>query len=281
MDRQLVKKLIFRGVPPLAVIGITLYYTYFVGSNADKLRKEKERLQQVEEVEESFTPTEDISSNILLPAEKKEDAPAVSVPQEPGPETETQAVTFEQVFKGEIWSQAAPEEWMRRFIVFADEIGNGFIPLRSCAHLRSEVPFSAERVGGAWKVSGQCAGRYRKYVDILCAVDVKGAVDYYMASRGVLDKMLAALGYGGVDCDGISRQALEVLAGMPVPVEEPELDRIDDTHYSWKDEKLERLSPVRKMCLRMGVENAARIRDKAKEFSVELEKRLAEMHKTE
>ena len=46
MDKELLKKILLRGVPPLAVVALMLYYTFYVGNNAGKLLKEKENVIQ-------------------------------------------------------------------------------------------------------------------------------------------------------------------------------------------------------------------------------------------
>ena len=267
MDGALMKKILLRGAPPLTVVVLMLYYTFYVGNNADKLRKEKERQRQ-EQVQPQNTP-----DNPPVPPKDEVNPHAqestVSEQKAATPQEE-QTLSFEQVFTGDFWSARQFLQWQKCFLAFADEAANGVIPLKSCGEYRSEIAFSAEKRNGEWRVSSQSAERYEKYVTLICALETDGTVQLFLQQRGTLDALLQEMGFAGLDSLTLTRQALAVFADMPVPDEDPALIKGDGGIYIWKDEELERLSPIRKLCLRMGVENARQIKAKATEILAQL-----------
>ena len=141
--------------------------------------------------------------------------------------------------------------------------------------LRSELGFSAEMRNGEWRVTRKCAGRYEKYVNLLCAIDTEGAVKLFLRQRDALDALLKEMGFAGTDCVTLAMQALAVFADMPVPDREPALLKGDEGIFVYKDTEIERQSPIRKLCLRMGVANAKRLKDKANEFSSQFKTQLS------
>lgn len=257
MDKELLKKILLRGIPPLAVVALMLYYTFYVGNNAGKLLKEKDKQKQEQEQLQS---KENPGNPPLPPAtenRQQDKENTAEVPQEEQP------LTFKQVFTGAFWQDREPAQWQKLFLAFADEAANGVLPIKSCGEYRSELAFSAEMRNGEWHVSSQSADRYAKYVKLLCSVETSSAVKLFLQQRSALDTLLQEMGFAGLDSLTLTRQALAVFADMPVPDEDPALIKGDGGIYIWKDTELERLSPIRKMCLRMGVENARLIKDKA------------------
>ena len=265
MDKALLTKILLRGMPPLAVVALMLYYTFYVGNNADKLRKEKDRQKQEQEQLQLQNTTDNPS---LPPATetKQQDKENTSSEQQAAVPQEEQPLTFEQVFIGEIWHDREPAQWQKLFLAFADEAANGVLPLKSCGEYHSELAFSAEMRNGELHVSSQSADRYAKYVKLLCSVETTSAVKLFLQQRGALDTLLQEMGFTGLDSLTLTRQALAMFADMPVPEEDPALIKGDGGIYIWKDTELERLSPIRKMCLRMGVGNARLIKNKATEI---------------
>ncbi|MBR6371665.1 MAG: DUF3014 domain-containing protein [Victivallales bacterium] len=261
MYKELLKKILLRGVPPLAVVALMLYYTFYVGNNAGKLLKEKEKQQQgQEQVQPQTTET--------IPEAQATEAPtqAEGKPEQGKQEIasqEEQPLSFEQVFSGDFWQAREVPQWQKLFIVFADEAANGVLPLKSCGEYRSELAFSAEMRNGEWRVSSQCAERYAKYVKLIDSIETSGAVKLFLQQRDTLDALLQEMGFAGLDSLTLAKQALAVFADMPVPEEDPAILKGDGGIYIWKDAELEKLSPIRKMCLRMGVENARLIKAKA------------------
>ena len=277
MNAELAKKLLLRGGPPLIVVSLMLYYTYYVGNNADKLYKAKDKKT---ELLENPTVTEMPEQPETAPQEAQ---PAGEEPQSPQGATvkgnPVQASAFEQAFQDDAWRTRSLSEWSRLFLVFADEVGNGCIPLKSCGALRSDKAFTADLRDGEWRVSEQSAARYSKYVDLLCGIDAAKAVSFFLEQRKALDSLLAEMGIAGLDSLELARQALATFRDLPVPKEEPLLYKADGRLFAWKDPELERLSPVRKLCLRMGLDNTRRIQAKAAELSVQLEEQLANGHR--
>ena len=274
MNGELAKKLLLRGGPPLIVVSLMLYYTYYVGNNAGKLydAKDKKKTEQVEKT--AVTETQPVQPEAAQPQETQpvqENPPADSAAQ-PSPVQES---SFEQVFQDEAWRERTLADWSRLFLTFADEVGNGCIPLKSCGALRSNAAFTADEQGGEWRVSAQSAARYSRYVDLLCGIDAPRAVSFFLGRRKALDAMLAEMGFVGLDSLALARQALATFRDLPVPEEEPLLYKAEGRLFTWKDQELEKLSPVRKMCLRMGLDNARRIQAKAAELSAQLEEQLA------
>ena len=272
MDAKLIGKVLLRGGPPFIVVALMLYYTFYVGNGADKLFKEKDRQKQ------AHAQTEQPVSGEQLPTEQTQENEAAKedTASEQQAHEEKQVTAFEDVFAGDFWNGMQLGQWQRLFLVFADEVVNGCIPLKSCGMFRSEIGFTAEMRNAEWRVSSQSAGRYEKYVELACGIDSSKAVALFLSMRSALDALLVEMGYAGMESLALARQALAVFSDMPVPEEDPALQKLDGGIFAWKDDELEKLSPIRKLCLRMGVGNAMRIQAKAKEMSALLELSLSE-----
>ena len=277
MNAKLIGKALLRGGPPFVVVALMLYYTFYEGNGADKLFKEKDRQKQAQAQTQPEQPVPGETSQAEQTdgnATVKEGTPLVQQVHE-----EKRVPAFEDVFAGDFWHSRELGQWQRLFLVFADEVVNGCIPLKSCGAFRSEIGFTAEMRDDEWRVSSQSAGRYEKYVELACGIDSAKAIALFLPMRSALDALLAEMGYSGMDSLALARQALAVFSDMPVPEEDPALQKGDGGIFAWKDNELEKLSPIRKLCLRMGVGNARRIQAKAKEMSALLELSLSEKGK--
>lgn len=109
------------------------------------------------------------------------------------------------------------------------------------------------------------AGRYRPYVEMLEAVDAEQFVAMYERNQELFDQAWRELGYADGDFTGRLLEVIDELLATP-DVPEPYHLVKPEAVYLFADEDLEALSAGQKALLRMGSENAARVKARLSEF---------------
>lgn len=111
--------------------------------------------------------------------------------------------------------------------------------------------------------------RYTPYVEMLEAVDARQAVAVFQRNQPLLDEAFAQLGYAEGDFEQRLRAIIDELLATP-DVPEPVRLIKPEAYYLFADEDLESLSAGQKILIRMGPENAARVKAKLVEIRAAL-----------
>ena len=111
--------------------------------------------------------------------------------------------------------------------------------------------------------------RYTPYVEMLEAVDPAQAAAVFERNRPLLDEAFAQLGYADGDFEARLRAVIDELLATP-DVEGPVRLIKPEAFYLYADEDLEALSAGQKVLIRMGPENAARVKAKLAEIRATL-----------
>lgn len=115
-------------------------------------------------------------------------------------------------------------------------------------------------------------GRYTAYVEMLEAVDAESFAALYSRNYPLFQQAWRELGYVDVDFNGRLEEVIDELLATP-EVEEPYRLVKPEAVYLFADEELESLTAGQKILLRMGSENAARV----KSSLLEIRKALRDM----
>ena len=107
--------------------------------------------------------------------------------------------------------------------------------------------------------------RYVAYVEMLEAIDAGQFAALYRKNYPLFQQAWRELGYTRSDFDGRLVEVIDDLLATP-SVEEPYRLIKPEAVYVFADEELESLSAGQKIMLRMGSDNAARVKSKLSEF---------------
>lgn len=159
----------------------------------------------------------------------------------------------------------------RRFVVTVDSLAREQVPVE----LRPVRP-----VEGALKTTGpeyaprlapENAERYAAYVRLLESLDTARAVETYRRAYPRLQEAYEGLGYPGRYFNDRVIAVIDDLLAAPELREPPALVR-PSVMYRYADAALERRSAGQKLLVRMGPENAARVKAKLREIRAALAK---------
>ncbi len=107
--------------------------------------------------------------------------------------------------------------------------------------------------------------RYTPYVEMLEAVDARQAAAVFQRNQPLFDEAFAQLGYAEGDFEPRLRAIIDELLATP-DVPEPVRLIKPEAYYLFADEDLESLSAGQKILIRMGPDNAARVKAKLAEI---------------
>lgn len=109
------------------------------------------------------------------------------------------------------------------------------------------------------------AARYLPFVEMLEAVDAGQFAAMYQRNQALFEQAWRELGYSDEDFTGRLVEVIDELLATPEVAEPYRLVR-PEAVYLFADEELEALAAGQKILLRMGSENAARVKAKLSEF---------------
>lgn len=124
-------------------------------------------------------------------------------------------------------------------------------------------------VMGAFTPDGTNYARYAPYVRVFDAIEPQALVQAYVRAYPLFQRAYEELGFPGKYFNDRLMEAIDDLLATPDPATAPELMR-PRVLYEFADPDLETRSAGQKMLLRMGRENAARVKAKLGEIRREL-----------
>ena len=107
--------------------------------------------------------------------------------------------------------------------------------------------------------------RYSVYVEMLEAMDPEELASAFREYRPLLEKAFSQMGYPEGDFDQRLRAVIDDLLATPEPQRPLRLIK-PEAYFLYADEELESLSAGQKALLRMGPDNAARVKDRLRAF---------------
>ncbi len=211
-----------------------------------------------------------------------ESAPAPAAPAVPAPEPAAAALPalddsdslVRRLVRG-LSSHPAIASWLvtddlvRRLTAAVANVAEGVSPRAHVAFLAPERRFAARAAGGRTLVEPASYARYDLLADAVASLDAGGVAELYRRLEPLFDAAYRDLGYPGGDFDRALAAALRRLLATPAVVGEIELVPGVES-YEFADPGLEALTPPQKALIRMGPENAARIRAKLREVGLAL-----------
>lgn len=216
---------------------------------------------EVEEVGDP-RPIEDV---VVEPAEPPQPLPPLAESDEP-----LRQALADIADERQLWELFVPEFLIRYFVVTIDNMTAPKLPQQ---YSFAEPPPGKFAVSQAnddlFYLDPNNYERYRRYVDFVETIDVGRAVALYVRFYPLLQQAYADLGYPHRYFNDRFVQVIDHLLQMP-DIEEPiELVR-PKVYYQFADPELEALSAGQKLLIRIGPDNAARIKTILRALRAEL-----------
>ncbi|MCK4835692.1 MAG: DUF3014 domain-containing protein [Candidatus Aminicenantes bacterium] len=162
-----------------------------------------------------------------------------------------------------------PKDILRRFVAIVDNIARGEIPSTSLTFLNPDKPFKVIKKTNHITLDPENYRRYDLLINIFVSLDTGALMVLYDKLRPLLEEAYKELGYPEKQFNDTLLQALRVVMDTPIIQSPVSLEKQVIT-YSFKDPRLEALTPAQKQIFRTGPENIRRIKKKCREISREL-----------
>lgn len=158
-----------------------------------------------------------------------------------------------------------PDRLVRRIVATIDNLPRRAAPRRLMPVTAVPGSFAVEQSRGELAIAQGNYGRYDAFVSVAEAIDAGALARFYAQSYPLFQRAYEELGFGGRHFNDRVVEALDDLLAAPEPESPIRLER-RRVLYEFADPELEALSAGRKMMLRMGPANAARLKKKLREI---------------
>jgi hypothetical protein len=162
-----------------------------------------------------------------------------------------------------------PIALVRRIVATVDNLPRETAPRRMVPLVPVPGAFAVAANGEHFTIAPANFARYTPYVRVLEAIDTRSLVRDYARAYPLFQRAYEELGYPGQQFNDRLLAALDDLIAAPVPAAAPELLQ-PRVQYEFADPDLETRSAGQKIMLRMGAENAARVKAKLAEIRREI-----------
>lgn len=164
----------------------------------------------------------------------------------------------------------APNELVRKFVAFTDNVAHGQVAKAPVRNLAPEGPFLVKPLTAeTFELDPASYDRYNEFTAVVTSMDARRAAEFYHLLRPLVQSAYGELGYGDRQFDDVVFQSIGRLLETPV-IEEPIVLVRPVVMYKFQDENLESLTPVQKQLIRMGPENTRKLQNKIREIAREL-----------
>ena len=173
-------------------------------------------------------------------------------------------------------SSALVERWLatsnlaRQMAALVHGAAAGPTPLRFLAPLRPSGTFAVVERQGRSAIAPETHARYDALASVITALDPAETARVYRTLSPRLEDAHDELGTPDASFDGSMRRVLDQLVATPIP-QGPIRVVPRGGVYAFEDPSLERLSPVQKLLLRSGPDNARRIQAQLAAFRAALD----------
>lgn len=207
------------------------------------------------------TPTAPAQPMISVPAEQ---APVVEEePSEPLPSlNDSDAFVLARLASMEMGASLlrllAPEDLVRKFVVFVTNVADGELPQLEYPVRRLESDFVVRDIDdNLFEMDPATHARFTPMIDTLVALDPQQGVAVYRALRPLFQEAYAEIGYQG-SFDAVLVRAIDQITGAQLESGPFQLIK-PSVMFLYAEGRVEDMSPVQKQLLRLGPENTAKL----------------------
>ncbi|SHI21213.1 DUF3014 domain-containing protein [Ferrimonas marina] len=219
-----------------------------------------------------------------VPEPEPEPEPVPELPAEPEPEPIPQpdplpALDNSDVFAMEqvttvadgmqIGNAINEDSLLRRITVFVDNLAGGEVLRQQGPFTSMTEDFKALEVNNSLYLDPEGYRRYDQYAEFLYRLEEEVLRDAYLRTEPLLDEAYQELGYGPGRFRGTLLDAIEVLLRAP-EYEQPLALESHSVNYQFADPDVENRSDAQKMMIRMGPDNARKVKSLLRRFKAAL-----------
>lgn len=193
-------------------------------------------------------------------------APPPAAPARPAnlpPLESSDAFVKEQLatLDGDEWKSWLDSDGLaRRFTAAVYAVGEGKSPRRAIERPFLRGNFAVTTVGGKTRIDPASYARYDRIADTVAAIDPAKAAAAYKLLQPLLQEAWEEVGTPGETFEAAALRAIDHLLEAPTaPADAPVY--LQDGLYRFEDPALESLTTAQKHLLRMGPENAAKVKE--------------------
>jgi hypothetical protein len=162
-----------------------------------------------------------------------------------------------------------PSQLIRRIVATVDNLPRETAPRRVMPLEPVPGSFGVAAAGEEYTLASANADRYAPYVRVFQALDARALARRYFDSYALFQRAYAELGFPNQRFHDRLLEAIDDLIEAPEPAGPVKLER-PKVLYVFADPELESLSAGQKIMIRMGAENAAKVKAKLREVRREL-----------
>ncbi|MES3006933.1 MAG: DUF3014 domain-containing protein [Pseudomonadota bacterium] len=154
----------------------------------------------------------------------------------------------------------ASEELIRRFVVFTENVSQGSLPQLEYPVRRLPQPMAVREVDeNLFEMQTVSYQRYTPLIDALAAVNPDQAIAIYRVLKPLFQEAFAEIGYPNRNFDDVVVRAIDNVIGAqtaegPFQLVKPKV------MYVYANADVESMTPVEKQLLRMGPQNAEKLK---------------------
>jgi hypothetical protein len=159
-----------------------------------------------------------------------------------------------------------PEELIRRFVVFVDNVANDELPQLDypLRPPRESMPVR-EIDQNLYVMEAQAYRRFDAMIDVLVDIDIEQALSIYRRVRPLMQMAYAELGYPDADFDAVLLRAIDVVLDAEA-LEGPHQLIEPTVMYEFAESRIESMSPISKQLMRLGPQNTERLRVRLRQY---------------
>ena len=155
----------------------------------------------------------------------------------------------------------APDDLVRRMVASVDNLSRGNSPRAHLEHMRPEEGFGAAVVDGAVVLDPESYARYDLLTEVFTSLDIGATVRLYYELEPLFEEAYNQLGHPSRSFSDALDEAIARLIDTPIPEGKLEVEK----HllvYRFTDPLIESMSPAEKHLVRLGPENARKVKSK-------------------
>ena len=159
----------------------------------------------------------------------------------------------------------AHENLIERSVSVVDGLSRGALPFKALPITPPSEKFSVHTVDGEDYMNTESYHRYDSYARAIGELDTQTLTSNFNRFRPLLEQAYAGLGYPAQDFDNALIRTLDRVLATP-QLREPIALKKKESVYIYADTRVEQLTEMQKLLLRMGPDNIALIQAQAKDL---------------
>ncbi len=159
-------------------------------------------------------------------------------------------------------SALSNEDLIERGASIVDSLSRGALPFKALPVSPPGEKFSVSTIDGEDYMNTQSYHRYDSYAQTISELDTQTLTNNFNRFRPLLEQAYAGLGYPGQDFDNALIRALDRVLATP-QLREPIALKKKESVYLYADARIEQLTQMQKLLLRMGPDNIVLIQTQA------------------